>query len=68
MKKILPCPFCGSTNIKEIQLSDLSDAHYLECFECFCRSGIEKTLLHARARWNKRTPVTPISLRVKKHV
>lgn len=57
MEKLKPCPFCGSKYLNEIQLNDSSDEHYIECFECFAKSGTEKTLLHARVRWNKRTPV-----------
>lgn len=51
-EKLLPCPFCGSVDVKVIQ-STVS-GYVATCNECWAASRAEATRDDAIAAWNRR--------------
>lgn len=54
MNKLKPCPFCGSEDLRSVQLYESNDEHYIACNECNSHGDDGLTLLHAIKNWNKR--------------
>lgn len=54
MNKLKPCPFCGSEDLRSVQLYESNDEHYIACNECNSHGEDGLTLLHAIKNWNKR--------------
>lgn len=53
--KPLPCPFCGSNDIKPVGVTvDKGDREAIECKKCGTVGPLGKTELKAVALWNKR--------------
>ena len=55
--KLLPCPFCGGTNLR------VCTGEYVHCPDCgtdgpffICMKGDEDHTAEAIAAWNRRTP------------
>ena len=55
MTELLPCPFCGCTNIKykREKWNNLTDWHYLRCVDCKCAMHALK-IENVYEKWNKR--------------
>ena len=53
-KKLLPCPFCGGTNIEQISYSRSS--HYVKCVGCWTYGPEKHLAVEATAAWNRRHP------------
>ena len=63
MAELLPCPFCGGTDILMRDVSGMfgksSNArtyHYMQCRDCFSQTGYHETKTKAIDAWNTRTP------------
>lgn len=60
-----PCPFCGATALKAVQLehADDNDEFQIQCSACGANSGPARTLARAVGKWDTRwPPVLPKSL------
>lgn len=55
--KLLPCPFCGSTNIISAPTRGFPVA--TECNTCGCEGPSKLTYKEADEAWNRRTPTLP---------
>ena len=54
MAELLPCPFCGRTDIR-IELEDENNNWRIMCFNCLGQiNGYSKS--RAITKWNTRTP------------
>lgn len=53
--ELLPCPFCGSSNVVHYEVEGRAN-HHFECCECLAASMCKTTYQEALAAWNTRTP------------
>jgi hypothetical protein len=59
---ILPCPFCGCTRIRRVQIKPCPahppPANYLQCDNprCYVWGPFGETIEHAEELWNTRKP------------
>jgi Lar family restriction alleviation protein len=51
-KTLLPCPFCGSSNLR---IGTTANANYAYCTQCGCSGGWGAGIQGAIKKWNKRT-------------
>ena len=51
-EKLLPCPFCGSANIK-VMPTNIS-GYIVNCDNCWAASRVEATKADAIVAWNRR--------------
>ena len=54
---LLPCPFCGSEDVKEFTPSayEIGDGAEVRCQNPLCEAGVHgNTIKVARAKWNRR--------------
>ena len=55
MMELLPCPFCGSTNLRyDGYWCYKFDGYYVRCLECDASATPKGTKNAARNAWNKR--------------
>lgn len=52
-ENLLPCPFCGS---EELRISGVMGSYYVKCQECGCEQNMADGFDKAIAAWNRRTP------------
>lgn len=56
MDKLLPCPFCGSENLKIVSYNSIAGAcKMVECMDCFAEVPCRATKKEAIDAWNRRT-------------
>jgi Lar family restriction alleviation protein len=57
MDSIKPCPFCGSFKLEYKQSADYlgTDHYWIECLNCYARTGSSLHSKNAIEKWNKRT-------------
>lgn len=56
---LLPCPFCGSSDVKEVNFRWKKDKRYnVECSKCFSHGGADKDLYIAVNKWQRRHLLT----------
>ena len=56
MKKLLPCPFCGSD---DVYLMERGQRTEVQCGKCFARGGPHALRGGAINKWNKRHLTLP---------
>ena len=52
-EELLPCPFCGSTDV-EVHSTDRTHVKVVTCGSCYAESGGSETYIEAVELWNKR--------------
>jgi Lar family restriction alleviation protein len=57
-QQLLPCPFCGSTNVKLDNLVDADD-FFVSCGNCEIQQIANYSPETAIARWNRRNAAAP---------
>ena len=58
MAELLPCPFCGSTNLRyDGYWCSEFDGFYVSCSNCNASSTPKGTKSAAKKAWNTRTPM-----------
>ena len=58
MKELLPCPFCGSTNLRyDGYWCYKFDGYYVRCLKCDASATPKRTKVAASNAWNKRNGV-----------
>ena len=55
---LLPCPFCGSAEVRLIERDDLLDS--VMCYECSAEGTATNDKQRAAEYWNRRSPIAAV--------